>query len=171
MTDEMYEKLKTHGAKPKTDRGVHAALLVGVVLLAALAVVALWGPVYKLRFDRYVTEISASTVASYEAGALDAADADGAACRYTADSAYTLYKKLIATGAGDPRMFAPGDAPTLTIRYADGAALKLWDLPPQKGRYNNTLVLEYTAADGFTYRYTNLNLSYNTLVVWLEEAA
>lgn len=169
MTDEMYQKLQAHGARPKTDRGVHIALISGIALLCALAVVALWGPVYKLRFDRYVTEISSSTVASYQAGSLQAVR-DGETISYTADSVYTLYKKLIATGAGDPLFLAPGEDPTLVITYADGATLTLWDLPPRKGRYNNTLVLEYNAADGFQYRYTNLTLSYNTLVVWLDEA-
>ncbi len=166
MTDEMYQKLQ-QGGKAKTDRGVHLALIVSAVLLAVLAVVALWGPVYKLRFDRYLTELSASTVASYQAGALDA-ELQGEAVQFTADTAYTLYQKLLATGAGSPRFLAPGEDPVLVVRYADGARLKLWDLPPQKGRYNNTLVLEYTAANGFQYRYTNLTLSYNTLVVWLE---
>ena len=169
MTDEMYQKLQTHDARPKTDRGVHIALISGIVLLCALAVVALWGPVYKLRFDRYVTEISSSTVVSYRAGSLQAVR-DGQPITYTAESVYTLYNKLLATGAGDPLFLAPSQEPALVITYADGATLTLWDLPPRKGRYNNTLVLEYNAADGFRYRYTNLMLSYNTLVVWLDEA-
>ena len=168
MTEEMYQKLRTHQAKPKTDRGVHTALIVSAVLLCALAVVALWGPTYKLRFDRYVTELSSSTVASYKSGALQA-QCGGQPVQYTAESCYTLYTKLIATGAGDPLFLAPDEEPALVIQYADGASLTLWDLPPRKGRYNNTLVLEYNGTDGFTYRYTNLTLSYNTLVVWLDE--
>ena len=168
MTEEMYRKLKTHRAKPKTDRGVHIALTVGIVLLCFLAVFALWGPVYKLRFDRYLTEISASTVASYQSGSLET-EKEGAPVRYTADSAYVLYQKLLATGAGDPRFRIPKEEPIQVFYYADGAVLKMWDLPPQPGRYNNTLVIEYTAANGFCYRYTNLTLSYNTLVVWLDE--
>lgn len=167
MTDEMYQKLKTPSHPPK-ERGLTIALWGAAILMAVLLAVALWGPVYRMRFQNYLISLSNSTVYAYDQGILPA-EQDGEAVALSADSAYLVYNRLMATGGGRPRLFAPFRTPDVTLLYGDGSELRMWDLEPADGQARRTLVLDYTDGDGLRYCYTSTQLTLSQLLSSVEQ--
>lgn len=167
MTDEMYQKLN-RAPSPRRGKALPVALAVCAVLFAGLLVLSLWGPVYRLRFNSYMIALSRSTTASYQQGALEG-EADGRAVVYSAGGAYEIYRKLSATGAGNPRMFTPRRPPELTLYYADGGVLQIWDTPPAKnsGRISNQVTLDYRSGS-VHYRYDTPAWTLDQLIAALE---
>lgn len=167
MTDEMYQKLKTP-SRPPRERGLVIALWAAGILLAILLVAALWGPVYRMLFQKYLISLSNSTVYAYDQGILPA-EQDGETVALSADSAYRVYSWLTATGNGRPRLLAPFRTPDLTLLYGDGSELRMWDVEPDSGQVRHTLILDYTDGAGLRYCYTNMSLTLEQLLSTVEQ--
>lgn len=169
MTDEMYLKLKQPTRPPK-EHGLTAALWVSGLLLAFLLAVALRGPLYRLKVQKYLMALSNSTVYAYGQDALPA-EQGGVPITLSGDSAYLICDRLMLTGGGTPRLLAPFRQADMVLLYGDGSELRLWDVAPKpnSGQVRHTLVVDYTDGDGLRYCYSSTSLTLDLLLNDLEQ--
>lgn len=156
----MYDRVRREKPKDKRDPKFYIIIIVTVALIIGFGT-WIWSVNHSRElFREYMGELSSATVASYNKGGADA-NVEGEHADVSGDALYTVYAKLTAS-AQIRRSSDTPDGACISIYYADGAVLKIWDTDIDVSGWTRDtgIYAEFTDPQGEVYSYITDRVQY-----------
>ena len=158
----MYESVKK--PKLKSNRVLWTAIIAASLVILAAVLIILWPFEYMDNFQAFVSDLSNSTVSSYNSPTGLWAETEAGSIRIIGDNIHKIY--FVLSNAGVGRLCSvPEEAPMAVLTYADGGVMRLWDVEPINSTNSRTynLCVSYTNPEGETYTYNHDHLDMSRL--------
>ena len=164
----MYENVE----KPKTkqDRKLWFWILAVSIVIVAAILILLWPFGYLDDFQAFVSDLSNSTVTSYNSTTGLWAETEEGCFRVIGDNIHKIY--FVLSNAGVGRLCSEPDVPPMAVlTYADGGTMRLWNVEPDNATNSRTynLCVSYTDPEGETYTYSHDHLDMSRLPLTVKE--
>lgn len=163
----MYESVNK--PKLKSNRILWAVVIAASLVILAAVLIILWPFEYMDNFQAFVSDLSNSTVESYNSTTGLWAETEEGRIRIIGDNIHKIY--FILSNAGVGRLCdIPDEPPMAVLTYSNGGIMRLWNVEPENPTNSRTynLCVSYTNPEGetYTYNHDHLDMSRLPLTEW-----